>query len=233
MADTARALRTTDSVEPLCQAVALASRRVPPRAPLAPTLEERAELARAADGLEAERWSLLEAARVALIAACPLLQGKDALPALEELFRYADVGEACAGYRALALLASPERFLWRAGEGARTNMRAVFEATCCDTPYPRRHFDDIAWRQALIKALFIGAPLQRIQGFEERRDEELARMALDLADERTSAGRPVPSDLWACLGRFGGARAQRALERELERGDAQSQRAVQQALEQR
>ena len=222
---------TASTIEPLCQAVSMASRHAKPSAMLAPHAGERALLATAVSGFDPQRWTLLETVRVGLIASWNGWSTPRASLDLEELFRYVDVGEACASYRALAALPQPERFAWRAGEGARSNMRAIFEATCCDTPYPVRFFDDLAWRQAVIKALFIGAPLARFVGLESRRDEVLARMALDLADERTSAGREVPPDLWSCLGRHGGIRAAAAMEREIARGSPAGRQAAQRALE--
>jgi hypothetical protein len=109
-------------------------------------------------------------------------------------------------------------------------MRVVFESICCDTPYPARWFDDVAWRQAVIKAIFVEAPVWRIWGLDERLDPELARMALDLADERRSAGRAINPELWLCLGAHGGERGLAALELELERGDARGRAAAAIAL---
>jgi hypothetical protein len=52
-----------------------------------------------------------------------------------------------------------------------------------------------------------------VHGLDERLSGELARMALDLADERRSAGRPVNPLLWLCLGAHGGAGVVPPLER--------------------
>lgn len=101
-------------------------------------------------------------------------------------------------------------------------MRTVFEAVACDTPYPFLHFDDDAWRQLLLKAVFIEAPLWRVHGLDARLSAELARMALDFADERRSAGRPVPPELWLCLGDHGGARGRAALELEMAAEDGRA-----------
>lgn len=169
-------------------------------------------------GWNPERWSRLEALRVVLLLASPALDGDAGPRRVEELFRYADEGELCALERSLALLPGPERFVWRAGEGCRSNMRSVFEAAALDTPFPLRHFDDVAWNQAVIKCLFVGAPLWRLFGLDQRLSPELARMALDLADERRSAGRPVPHELWLCLGTHAGERGRAALEQELRAG---------------
>lgn len=194
---------------------ALAARHVK-HAPLAAEPADLEAAAGLVEGWNPERWDLLEATRVVLVLARPDLSDDGGTLGLAEVFRYADEGELCALLRCLALLPGPERFVWRAGEGCRSNLRSVFEAAALDTPYPASHFDDGAWRQAVIKCLFVGAPLWRLWGLDQRLSPELARMALDLADERRSAGRPVPHELWLCLGVYGAARGLDALERELE-----------------
>jgi len=183
---------------------------------LAPTEAERAEAERLLTGWNPERWTRLDAARVSLVLARSDLDRASGAEAIEGAFTYADMGELCALYRSLAHLPGPERFVWRAGEGCRTNMTAVFEAVACDTPFPVTHLDDVAWRQLVIKAVFIGAPLWRVWGLDGRIDAELARMALDLVDERHSAGRAVQPELWLCLGEVAAGRGLAALERELE-----------------
>jgi hypothetical protein len=194
--------------------IALASRHAG-RASLSPGPAELEAAERALEGWNPERWNRLEALRAALLLSRSDLAEESCALAVEQVFQFADEGEQCAFYRALALLPEPQRFLWRAGEGCRSNMRSVFEAVALDTPYPARFFEDLAWRQVVIKALFVGAPLWRLWGLDQRLSPELARMALDLADERRSAGRPVPHELWLALGSHGGGRALEALEREL------------------
>jgi hypothetical protein len=207
-------------VEPgrFCELVSVASRHAARNAggrALAPSPAEIERAAKASDGWNPERWTLLEAARALLLLSRSDLAEPTAALALEEAFEYADVGEMCALHRAVQFLPEPKRFLWRAGEGCRSSIRAVFEAAACDTGYPARNFDDLAWRQLAIKALFVEAPLWRVHGLDRRIDSELARMALDLADERRSAGRPVQPELWLCLGPYGGERGRASIEREL------------------
>jgi hypothetical protein len=215
--------------ERFCALFSLASRYTP-RGALRPDRDEIASAGERLPGWNPERWTVLETARVALILARPDLADPSGARAVEELFRYADIGELCAAYRSLAHLPMPERFVWRAGEGARTSMRSVFEATCCDTPYPSMHFDAVAWRSAAIKALFVEAPLWRIHGLDARLDAELARMALDLADERRSAGRPVNPETWLCLGAHAGERGLASIERELASGPPRARAAAAIAL---
>lgn len=171
-----------------------------------------------------ERWTLLEALRIALLLASPDIGDDTFESVFEYCFRFADHGEACALYRSLPLLPRGERFAARAREGCRSNMRTIFEAVSCDSPYPAAHFDDVSWRQLVLKAVFIGAPLARVHGLDGRLSPELARMALDFADERRSAGRGVPPQLWLCIGRHGGERGLHALRRELAEGGEAEQR---------
>lgn len=209
--------------------ISVASRYLP-RGPLHPDAPELARAAEGVPGWNPERWSILEAGRVALVLARPDLALETFTRDLEDVFRHADEGELRALYRCLCLLPDGARFAWRAREGCRTNIRPVFEAVACDTPYPATHFDDVAWNQLVIKAVFIGAPLWRVRGLDERLSPELARMALDLADERRSAGRAVQPELWLCLGAHGGARALASIEREIEGSDTLGRRAAAVAL---
>jgi len=194
--------------------ISQASRRIP-RGDLAPTADERGRAHDVLEGWNPERWTLLDAARACLVLARSDLATPAGVAALEDCFPYADVGESCALYRALCLLPDPARFVARAGEGCRSSMRVVYEAAACDNPLPVRHFDDSSWRQLAIKAVFVGAPLWRVYGLDTRLDAELARMALDLVEERRAAGRRVQPELWLCLGRFGGERGEGSLEHEL------------------
>lgn len=213
-----------------CGLISLCSRYVPRRGGIAWTPAQLAEAARLVEGWNPERWTRLEAARALLVLARNDLPSADGAKAVEESFRYADMGELCALYKALALLPDRKRFVWRAGEGCRSSMKSVFESVACDNSLPVRHFDDVAWRQMLIKALFVEAPLARVFGLETRLDAETARMALDLADERRSAGRPVNPDSWRLVGKHGGARGIASLEREIASGTPAGKEAASEVL---
>jgi hypothetical protein len=68
-------------------------------------------------------------------------------------------------------------------------------------PYAAEHLGAHAWRQAVLKCLFTGVPLDQVTDLERRAagDDELARMLADYAAERSAAGRPVPADLILAL----------------------------------
>lgn len=153
-----------------------------------------------AAGFNPTAWNRLELLRVALILARPDLSSDAFAGEFEALFRFADEGETCALYRALPLLPAPERFVWRAGEACRSNMLSVFAAVALDSPYPVTYFDDTAWHQLVMKAVFVEAPLERIEGLDSRLSPELTRMALDFAAERLSAGRRLIPGFWLLPG---------------------------------
>jgi hypothetical protein len=218
------------STERFCGLISLASRYVPRRGGFAWTPAQLADAKKLLEGWNPERWTILEAARARLVLSRGDLATPAGAAAIESAFRYADMGELCALYKTLALLPDSKRFVWRAGEGCRSSMKAVFESVACDSPLPLRHFDDVAWRQMLIKALFVEAPLARVFGLATRLDAETARMALDLADERRSAGRPVNPDSWLLVGKLAGPRGIASLERELASGTPAGKAAAAEAL---
>jgi hypothetical protein len=195
--------------------LSLASRHAKNKQALDPTEAERLAANKALAGWNPERWTLLESLRVALVLGRTDLAEESGALAIEEAFAYADEGEQRALYRCLALLPEPERFVWRAGEGCRSNMLGVFEANVLDTPFASTYFDEVAFNQAAIKCVFAGAPLWRLWGLDTRLTEDLSHSALDLADERRSAGREIQGDLWLCLGEHHTERALDALELEL------------------
>jgi len=131
-----------------------------------------------------------EGARIAL------LVDNDVDPATAtDLFSHGDNEERRAILRALPRLRDPARFLPLAIEACRTSVVPVFEAVACDNPFPATHFPDASFNQMVLKAVFVGVPLQRVVGLQTRLSPELARMARDYAAERRAAGRTVPDDL--------------------------------------
>ena len=139
-----------------------------------------------------ERATLDELGRSALLAAAP--EGEqDDLAA--ECFRHGEIREKRAVLRALSLLPRPDRFCSLAIDACRSHVQPVFEAICCESRYPAAWFPDLAFRQMVLKALFMEVALDRVHGLRARIDPELVRMAQDYASERRAAGRPVPADI--------------------------------------
>lgn len=144
-------------------------------------------------------WTVDQAARVLLLLSAPGDAGRLA-DRLEQLCITSDVGEAMALYRGLPLYPEPERYVARAAEGLRTNMKGVFESVAHHNPYPSRHLPEGPWNQMVLKAIFIGTRLDPMVGLDARANERLRDMLVDYAHERWAAGRDVYPELWRCVG---------------------------------
>lgn len=188
-----------------------------------------AEAAAARPGWDPRGWSVDQAARI-LVLLTGGGHGNDFAARFRELCRTADPSEAVAFYRGLPLYPVPELLEAQAGEGLRTNMRAVFEAVAHRSPYPRERFDQGRWNHMVLKALFVGSTLAPIQGLDERANPELALILRDYAHERWAAGRRVSPELWRCLGPFAAGLGLDDLRRVVAEGDPTERRAAALAL---
>lgn len=180
----------------------LASRRFP-KAELRLGRDDLAAAGEARPGWDPRGWSLADAARILLLADHSRHDAGFA-GVFRDLCRTADVSEAIAFYGGLPLYDRPLELEAQAAEGARSNMRVIFEAVAHRNPFPRERFDESRWNQMILKALFVGSALSPIQGLDERSNARLAAMLVDFAHERWAAGRTVSPELWRCVGPFAG-----------------------------
>ncbi|MGF1521279.1 MAG: EboA family metabolite traffic protein [Leptolyngbyaceae cyanobacterium] len=177
-----------------------------------------------------EQWSIDQTARTLLLLTFPCQDADRYLAALEKLFAAADVAEQIALYQSLPLLPHPERFKAQAIDGLRTNITAVFNAIVLHNPYPADYFDESAWNQMVLKALFVDSHLSQIQGLDARANAKLAKMLSDYAHERWAAGRAVNPQLWRSIGPFAEGELLADLERVLTQGKLFEQQAAALAL---
>ncbi|WP_177891153.1 EboA domain-containing protein [Vallicoccus soli] len=146
-----------------------------------------------------------DAARLVLLVALPL-SGEALATEVGALYRYGDAAERRGVLRALQHLDAPhrvdgvgDRLVPVLHDALRTNdVRLVAGAL---GPYAR-HLDASAWRQAVLKCVFVGVPLAAVHDLAERSDEQLATMLVAYAHERVAAGRDVPADVWDVVDRF-------------------------------
>ncbi|MBE9551943.1 MAG: EboA domain-containing protein [Proteobacteria bacterium] len=181
-------------------AIGLAPRKLG-KADLELGAEDLAAADAARPGWNPAGWSVDQAARVALLLAAARDEG--GFPGkLEQLCNTADVRELIAFYQGLPLYPNQKVYVARAGEGARTNMKAVFEAVAHRNPYPAENFDEHTWNQLVLKAVFVGSSLNAIHDFDRRRNDDLARTLVDYAHERWAASRVITPELWRAVGPF-------------------------------
>ena len=153
-------------------------------------------------GWSPQFWRVDRAARSLLVLS--LIEGDRELylKTLDRVFATADVEELVALYQMLPLLPEPQEYRLRAAEGIRSNMTVVFNAVALNNPYPTQYFDEAAWNQMVLKALFVGSPLYPIQGLDRRTNPTLSMMLIDYARERWAAKRSVSPELWRAMGEF-------------------------------
>ncbi len=137
LSDAAEKLRKGGDTE-LYRSISLVTRKIG-KADLALTAAGLKHADAAREGWNPSDWSLDQAARIYLL----LMSGTDGatfLRRLDQLCNTADVGELVAFYRGLPLYPDQSRYVLRAAEGIRTNMKAVFEAVAHRNPH-RQHIE--------------------------------------------------------------------------------------------
>jgi hypothetical protein len=222
------ALRRDPSDVALDIALGLAPRRLG-KADLALLQADLAAASEAIAGWDPRGWTVADAARILLLSGLPP-GGKPFAQRFTELCRTADVSELITLYRGLPLYPDQPALEHQVGEGLRSNIRAVFEAIAHHNPYPKTHFGQHRWNHMVLKAIFVGSPLAPIQGLDERANAELARILCDFAHERWAADRPVPYEVWRCVGPFAEGRAVEDLARVLGSDEQLERRAAALAL---
>ncbi|WP_238017876.1 EboA domain-containing protein [Dactylosporangium sp. AC04546] len=142
-------------------------------------------------------WTVDDAARALLLTRLPA----EAVAAeLESLYRYGDGAEKRAVLRALPWLeVRPEVVRELLLDALRTNDTRLVAAALGPAA---RHLPVAAWRQGVLKAVFMGLPLDGVADLDERADGELATMLAGLAEERHAAGRTMPGDATELLHRL-------------------------------
>lgn len=175
------------------------------------------------DGWQARHWRLDHVLRNFLLLQMPHADATTWRTLLDRMFQAADLSEAEALYLALPLLPHPEAHIQRAAEGLRSNVKSHFEAVAHYSPLPAAHFDQQAWNQMVLKALFIESPLDPIIGLDDRCNPLLTRMLCDYAHERWAASRAISPELWRCVARCPDAAAIADLKRVLEQGNEREQ----------
>ena len=186
------ALMTTGSARE--RAFVLAPRRVG-TAPLQWQACDQDQAAAVLPGLRLHALRCDQVARMLVLACLPEDAQADCVL---RLWAGAENEEAVAIVRALPLIADADAVEPVARQALRSNVVPLFAAAAQHNPFPDGHFTTLAWNQMVLKALFVGCELWRIQGLDRRRNAELVAMVVDYAQERWAAGRAVPAELWRC-----------------------------------
>ena len=166
---------------------------------LALTGKEAAQLEAINPDLRLNHWGIDEAARALLLLDASALPQPAFAALVARTYWQGDSREQESWLRALSVLPGNDQHLMTAIDACRTNIIPVFEAICCENPYPWHCFPELNYNQMVLKALFLGVRIGRVMGLLERANPELSRMSNDYAAEREAAGRTVPVDIWLAM----------------------------------
>lgn len=147
-------------------------------------------------------WTLDRLVRVYLLTTLDSSDKEIYTKTLDTLFETAENNEAVALISALPFLAYPEYWLLRATDAVRSNIGLVFDAIAFQNPFPMQNFSELAWNQLILKCIFNDKPIHRIQGLNERTNQELANSISNLAHERWAASRTIPAQAWRLVSKF-------------------------------
>ncbi|GAB3993338.1 hypothetical protein GCM10028807_28320 [Spirosoma daeguense] len=142
-----------------------------------------------------EGWTLDRLARVWWLLQLPVDEETTYVKTISQLFKAAELNELVALYSALPVLAFPEAWRFQATEGVRNNIADVQSAIMLHNPYPADYLDEPAWNQLIMKAFFTDKDVTQITGLLDRKNDQLARVLADYADERRAAGRSLPPNI--------------------------------------
>lgn len=145
-------------------------------------------------------WTLAQAARTLFLLTLANKRSTEFQALLAKLLNSADTQESIAIYQCAALLPNPQSLAAQLQEGLRSNISSVFNAIALNNPYPAYYFNEAAWNQMILKAIFIESDLSKIIGLNRRTNSALSLMLLDYAKERQAANRSVLPLLWHMVG---------------------------------
>ena len=146
-------------------------------------------------GLQVGGWTMDRLARVWWLLQLPADNETTYVNTITQLFKAGELNELVALYSALPVLAFPEAWRFQATEGIRNNIADVQSAIMLHNPYPADYFDEAAWNQLVLKAIFTDKDVTQITGLDERKNARLAQTLADFAAERRAAGRTLPPNI--------------------------------------
>ncbi|MCL6261370.1 EboA domain-containing protein [Aquiflexum sp. TKW24L] len=178
------------------------------------------------EGFRPDTWDQLQTARTYLLLHFEERDPTSWVTSLNKLFETGDMHEQQSLYAAIPLMPFQKEMKERAIEGLRTNISSIFDAIALNNPYPAENFEERAWNQMVIKAIFLLRPLYQIEGADERANPQLANILIDFAHERWAAGRKIMPELWRFVGPFINEENIKDIEVVLQTGDLLQEKAA-------
>lgn len=148
----------------------------------------------------ASQWQMDEAIRVLLLSR--LLEASTtgtAKSLIEAAYHFGDEYEKIAIIKGLGLLDSEGELVDLAILTGRTNSLNLFAAIALNNSYPALNYDDRAFNQLVLKALFMDLDIAHMTGLQQRLTPKLTALCFDLVKERMAADRDPPHSIWLAI----------------------------------
>ena len=152
--------------------------------------------------LDIRSWTSADAGRLILLISAVECDPAQADIVITSYYRMGDESERIAAIRGLIFFAPGDYLTELALDAGRTNNLELLAALALKNPYPACFYSEPAFNQMVLKCLFLGLAIDRIDAIEQRANPELARMCENYVVERQAAGRSVPVDIWLAIGPF-------------------------------
>lgn len=169
-------------------------------------------------------WTIEDAGRLELLRAL----GPALADEIADLYRFGDAAERRGVLRALDVLAPGAQHVPLVEDALRTNDHRLIAAAL--GAYAAEHLDDHDYAHGVLKAVFVGVPLQGVAGLDRRVTPQLSRMLAGYVHERIAAGRTVPAEVWGIVDRYPPTEELAAIEAEAEHPVTARRTAAQRAL---
>lgn len=75
----------------------------------------------------------------------------------------------------------------------------LFSAIALHNAYPAKHYDNNAYEQLVLKALFLGLSISHIDSLPQHLHSGLSNKCMDLVRERLAANRNPPISIWLAV----------------------------------
>jgi len=149
-------------------------------------------------------WNIAEVARVLLLQTyIDSIKNNNAqnyrYDAIWQAYLIGDENEKTAYIKGLSMLDPKGELLDIALHTGRTNNVFLFSAIALHNAYPAKHYDNNAYVQLILKALFLGLNISHIPSLPQRLHSDLSNKCMDLVRERLTANRNPPISIWLAV----------------------------------
>lgn len=144
-------------------------------------------------------WNIDEAARIILLQTYIDSVQSNRYDIVWQAYRIGDENEKTAYIKGLCNLDPEGELLDIALHTGRTNNVNLFSAIALHNPYPGKYYDNRAFEQLVLKALFLGLNIIHIKSLQQRLHSDLSNKCMDLVRERLAADRSPPNSIWLAI----------------------------------